>query len=215
MVVSVNEANKALLSYLDIFRDAILEANEEQKTALTPESRAKIPKRGISTIMNALVTHRLRANLTGLQGVEIKEKYAQTQITFSHNFLMKCKQSRYRRISFIETQLMLGFMNQLQTMFPRMPSPITNIVLTYQWNRTRTEIEKISILCPADEHSNYHWEIDVPLEGGHQTIPNIQPQQPPVLPVETKRIIPKAKKVQKSKDGAVRKYEQQRKEDKS
>lgn len=44
MVISADEANKLLLSYLDIFRNAILEANEEQKTALTPESRAKIQK---------------------------------------------------------------------------------------------------------------------------------------------------------------------------
>ena len=198
MVASKDEAYKTLIGYVDVFKNAILEANEEQQKALTIESRAKIGKLGISVIMKDLIGHRLRANLEGLPGVSVKVRYAQTQITFSSSFLMKCKQTSNGRINFIETQLMLGFMNQLQSMFPGMPSPITNIVLTFKWNKARTEIVMISILCPANEHNAYHWKLDIPLTTSPQMEPMMQPEPAPDLPTEVKRIVPK-KSVKKSK----------------
>jgi hypothetical protein len=203
LVASADDAGKTLANYLDIIRKAVLRANEQQKNALSVEARAKMPKRVISGVMNALVSHELRTNLSNLPGIVIRQPYAQTQIIFSSEFLMKCKLSKRKRISFIQTRLMLDFMNQLQSAFPDMPSPVTNIVLTYEWNDARTEIVRISIDCPANE-TDYYWTMEIPLEATAQTVPPQIPQLPPQLPSETQRIKPKANRIKKSKKGITK-----------
>jgi hypothetical protein len=211
-VTSNDEANKAIVKYSYKFLQSITAGSEELRNALAPGALAKARKRTISSLMNDLVTHNLREKLSDSPKIQFIEKHGQLKIVLPEGFLMKCKQSNRKRLSFINTQLMFEFMNQLPLMLPGMPSPLTNIVLTYQFNKARTEIEKISILCPADER-NYYWEL--PITEVTELLPAIESQQAPELPAEPKRVVPKARRTKKFKKGAMKKDEQQRKEDKS
>jgi hypothetical protein len=212
IVASDDEANKALVKYFRKFLQSITAGSEELRNALTTEARAKARKRTISTLMNDLVTHNLREKLSDSPQIKFIDKYGQLKVVLPEGFLMKCKQSKRKRLSFINTQLMFEFMNQLPLMLPEMPSPLTNIILTYQFNRARTEIEKVSLLCPADER-NYYWEL--PISGVPELLPAIEHQQAPELPAEPKRVVPKARRTKKSKKGLMGKNEQQGRENKS
>ena len=135
--------------------------NKEQKDAIVPISRAKAKKRTTSNLMNDIVSHNVRSTFTGVPGFEIIERYSQTKIRFSSELLIKIKQSKNNKINFIPTQLALDFMEQVEQLrLPNMPSSVTNLILTYEWDKTRTNIIKISLLCPADKY-NYHYEIPV------------------------------------------------------
>jgi hypothetical protein len=145
--------------------------------------------------MNDFVTHRLRDCFTGRPGVTLDEKYGQTKLIFNCQYVMKCKKSTGRKLSYVDTQLMLSFMHQSR--LPGMPSPVTNVILTYEWNRPRTEIVKIALLCPANKN-NYHWEI--PLAKAAEFLPVQEKQEiPSEPPLETKRVKPKAKKAKETK----------------
>lgn len=203
MIVPHDEANKVLAPYFQKFLQCILKANEEQNTAIIPGARAKTRKRTISGLMNDLVTHNLRSELLDSPGITIKERYGQLQIvisTGSSGFLMKTKQTNRRKpLSFIPTQLALDFVYQLeQLQLPNMPSPLTNIILTYQWNKARTDVERVSIRCPSDE-LNYSWEIPIPVvQVPHLVAPTED------VPGSEKRVTTKKRNVRKTKKNTKR-----------
>jgi len=211
IVASDDDAYKGLQKYFPVFIQAIIEAQKELSNALVPEVRAKVRKRTTSTLMNDISTFNLMSQLLGSEGVGIRNRNGQLQYLFSEGFFMKCKQSKRKRFSFINTQTMFEFMHQLKTMFPGMPPKVTNILLTFQFNKTRTQVEKIAILCPADER-NYYWELPIPFE----MTPDFAPLFPiPELPLGSKpRVVPKAKNTKKSKKGRVKKDGQQGTENK-
>lgn len=215
MFSSDDNANKSMAKYLKDFYQSVMSGKDELKDALSPSARAKAKKRTISTLMNDLVTHNLHEKISNsFPQVRYSSSYGQLKLIFPEGFLMKCKQSNRKRLSFISTQTMFAFMNQLETMFPGMPSPYTNIVLTYQFNKTRTEIEKMSLVCPANEHK-YRWELPVAFTPEMLPITESESLEVSEQPIEPKRIVPKAKNVKKSKKGTVKKDEQKGKENKS
>ncbi len=213
MVSSIEDFNKFIVSHAKQITDAIISANKEQNDALNTQARAKAKKRTISSLMNDFVSHNLEENLAGKSGIQIKHHYNQLHIIFSPDFIMKCKKSERGRISFSNTQLMFNFMHQLPSMLPGMPDLATNIVLIYEWNIARTEIQKIAIQCPNGKNS-YLWEVPIPLTTAPELLPQTQTQEIISLPTEIKRIMPKSKRIKKSKKGLVNKNEQ-RKEFKS
>ena len=186
-----------LKPYLQIFMQCIIDANNELQ-GIPAGLRAKSRKRSFSTIMNDVVTHNLRANLADFPEVKTRDRYGQLQILFSSEYLMKCKQANSKgTLSYTQTQLALDFINQLQ-MLPGMPEPITNIILTYIWDRTRTIIERVKVVCPLNKHVN-KWEIVIsgPMERPMPASPILPIDYNP--PSQTKRVVPKKKKVTKIK----------------
>jgi hypothetical protein len=203
MISSREEAANILAPFVNKIGRCVLKANEEQMEAVQPSARAKTRKRTISGLMNDLVAHNLKSELEGLPGITIKEKYGQTQIIFtegSSGLRMKAKQSNRRRpFSFIPTQLALDFIHQVeQLQLPEMPAPLTNVVLTYEWNRTRTEIKKMTIQCPQDE-LNFSWEIPITIGQLPKPVTPLD-MLPDTKPTEEKRVVPKktAKKAKKN-----------------
>ncbi len=180
-------AVEELSPYFQSILECVLSANEEQQEALLPSARAKIRKRTQSSLMSDLVVHNLRANLDNIPDISFKEKYGQLQVIIrsgDSGYRLKTKQLKNRKLSFIPTQLAMEFLYQVgQLELPNMPAPLTNLILTFQWNRARTEIESVSIMCP-DSINSYKWEISIP------TSPISKPQIiAPELPVEkTKRV---------------------------
>jgi len=197
MVASLEDAQEFVLDYAQRFLDAIISANEEQKTSLSPRARAKTKKRSISSLMNDIVAFNLIEKLSDIPGIKFDLSYNQLKIIFSPNFILKCKKSENGKISYINTQSMFDFMHQLPTMLPNMPSPATNIFLVYEWNKTRTEINKVAIQCPAGKHSNF-WEVPIALPS--EPLPQITNPIPTATPLETGRVIPKPKKIKKLKN---------------
>ena len=160
-----------------------------------PEYAAKIRKRSHSNVMNDFVTHNIRERFTDAEEVILKERYGQLQVIFSCKYVMKSKKSdNLKRLSFIPTQLALGFMRQVRQLeLPNMPEPTTNIVLTWQFNKTRTDIEKVAIVCPASKNT-FLWTLEIPLrpEYALPTIPTPTAPQPIAgNSLGTKRVVPK------------------------
>lgn len=191
MIASQDDVYKSLSPYFDAFTKCILDGNKEQKKALNSAVRAKARRRTISGLMNDLISHEIRERFVGIPGVEVNERYAQTQLTFSSNYRLKIKQSKNRKLSFISTQLAMEFLNQVgQLQLPNMPSPVTNLILTYEWDNTRTNIVKTSLLCPATA-SEYHWELPITVT----TMAEIITEAEPIVDStkEIRRVKPKQK----------------------
>lgn len=206
MTASKDNFEKFILNHAAKIREAILSANTEQLAALNGQSRAKAKKRTIASLMNDLVTHNLEERLVGSTGIIIRHPYNQLVVIFSPDYILKCKKSERGKISSNNTQLMFDFMHQLPLMLPDMPAPATNIFLTYEWNKARTEIQKIVIRCPNGQN-DYIWEVPIPITAEQESMPKMQPETPNI-PTQTKKIVPKAKRIKKSKRGLIDKNEQ-------
>jgi len=195
MVALQDDVYKSLSPYFNQFIKCIQDANKEQIDAIVPLSRAKAKKRTRSGLMNDIASHNIRATFTGKSGFEVIERYAQTQIRFSSKLLIKIKQSKNNKINFIPTQLALDFLGQVEQLrLPDMPLAITNLILTYEWDKTRTNIIKVSLLCPANKN-DYLYEIPVAIP----FIPEFATESKTVESNETqpKRVQPKMKKSKK------------------
>ncbi len=196
MVALQDDVYKSLSPYFEQFIKCIQDANKEQRDAIVPESRGKAKKRTISTLMNDIVSHNIRKTFTGVSGFEVIERYSQTQIRFSSELLIKTKQSKNNKIHFIPTQLALDFLEQVEQLkLHDMPSAITNLILTYEWDITRTNIIKISFLCPVNKR-DYHYEIPVAIV----TVPEFAVDSRTIEhnELKQKRVQPKIKKNRKT-----------------
>lgn len=197
MHYSSEEVFKDLSPFFIKFIECIQEANKEQLEAISPEARAKIKKRTVSGFMNDIISHNIRETFTGEAGFNIEEKYGQTRLNLSSKYLIKFKKSSNKKIGYIPTQSALNFLYQLDRMqLPGMPTPITNLFLVYEWNKTRTQVTNISILCP-NGRDKYSWELpishvpmplfsDIPLESSSiEDIPKpkrVRPKHPKTQP---------------------------------
>lgn len=212
MVATQEDSYNLLAKYFPILLQSVLDGNEELQKGLPPEIRAKAKKRSISNLANDIITHNLSKNLDDYPGIKYSNKFDQLKVIFPEGYLLKCKQAKSNRLSFIPTQIMFEFMNQLQLAFPGMPLPYTNIVLTFQFNKTRTAVESVNLICPADK-TKLHW--DIPFNISTTTIPQQEMIETQEFSPEIKRITPKPKNIKKTKKGTVKKDEQQGKENKS
>jgi len=190
---SINDDMAPLLPYIEQLRECVILAHQEQSASLRPETRAKTRKRVVSGLMNDLVTFNMRETLQGQPGIKIIEKYDQTKVLFDSKYLMKAKKRDHRnRISYVPTSMALDFVYQLEQLkLPDMPSPATNVMLNYWWNKTRTDIERISIVWPNGNNS-YSREYEIPLTKG-TALTQVPPTVMLELALPPKPVLPRQK----------------------
>ncbi len=192
MVVSLEYANSKLEKYFKTFVTCILDANKEEMDSIKIEVRAKMRKRSLSSLMNDIVIHNLRERLADYPKLNFRDTNGQLKVIFPEGFAMKSKQANSRQlVSMIDTQAALNFIfNNGQFALEGMPERLTNIILSYTWNKARTEIIQISLICPANkEHSYWQRIISLQTETTELLPQNNSPET--TNQIEKKRVTPK------------------------
>jgi hypothetical protein len=181
-----------LAPIFDKLTDAVISANKLKQKALIPEAQAIVRKRDNSGLLNSFVTHKIREVLTGFPGINFKDKNGQLQVLVVSDYTIKVKQrGKWRLVDFQDTRTALDYLHQLNPEFPNLPNPAINLFLVYVLDITRTQIIRLSLICPKNEKQAY-FEIDL-IGEQQQSFPLMLEEATTNIP-DNKPIVPKEKK---------------------
>jgi len=199
MTIGLNQLLREMACYMPALESARGYA-ETQYNALPDDVKAQARPRSQSSLMNDFIVTGLRNALSGFREVTTSEKYGQTIVSIQLSNCtanIKCKKvNKRKQISYIPTQLAMGFMENSAYQLSYL-DPIMNLIFGFKWNNIRTEIEKIYILHPAGIN-HFDWECDItrPIE----EIPTLPPLTDSTVdkPIG-KRVKPKGKYIKSKK----------------